>query len=168
MADYSVWPGRDHPLRALPLDAYTRLEERIDGLGPGRNRDASEKQGVANQDHPERYLGPPHPAGVEGRQWDFGDEGREHDREHRAWCAEKGLPPAELNAILDDIEQLCGKLGVKIEPDEEAQRVYVYSSTCWMKGDFGLQRIQERAFNNAVLNTGHDDAALAVAAGFSA
>ena len=44
---------------------------------------------------------------------------------YRDWCAAKGLPPADLDAILDDIEQLCGKLGVKIEPGDD-QRVYVH------------------------------------------
>jgi hypothetical protein len=45
---------------------------------------------------------------------------------YRDWCTAKGLPPADLQAILDEIEQLCGKLGVRIEPDEDARRVYVY------------------------------------------
>jgi hypothetical protein len=46
-------------------------------------------------------------------------------RSYRAWCAKKGVQPADLDAILDDIEQLCGKLGVKIEPGDD-QRVYVH------------------------------------------
>jgi len=46
-------------------------------------------------------------------------------RSYRAWCTEKGVPPADLDAILDDIEQLCGRLGVKIEPGDD-QRVYVH------------------------------------------
>jgi hypothetical protein len=46
-------------------------------------------------------------------------------RSYRAWCTEKGLPPADLDAILDEIEQLCGKLGVKIEPGDD-QRVYAH------------------------------------------
>jgi hypothetical protein len=47
------------------------------------------------------------------------------DQSYRDWCAAKGLPPAALDAILDDIEQLCGKLGVKIVPGDD-QRVYVH------------------------------------------
>jgi hypothetical protein len=46
-------------------------------------------------------------------------------RSYRAWCTENGLPPADLDVILDEIEQLCGKLGIKIEPGGD-QRVYVH------------------------------------------
>jgi hypothetical protein len=46
-------------------------------------------------------------------------------RSYRTRCTEKGLAPAALDAILDQIEQLCGKVGVKIEPDND-QRVYVH------------------------------------------
>ena len=46
-------------------------------------------------------------------------------RSYRTWCAEKGEAPADLDAILDEIEQLCGKLGVNIEAGDD-QRVYVY------------------------------------------
>ena len=42
---------------------------------------------------------------------------------YRGWCAEKGLAPVDLNAFLDEIEKLCGKLGIKIEVGED-QRVY--------------------------------------------
>jgi hypothetical protein len=44
-------------------------------------------------------------------------------RSYRTWCAEKGVAPADLDAILDEIEQLCGKLGVSIEAGDD-QRVY--------------------------------------------
>jgi hypothetical protein len=46
-------------------------------------------------------------------------------RNYRAWCAETGLGAADLDTVLDEIEQLCGKIGVKIEPGDD-QRVYVY------------------------------------------
>ena len=42
---------------------------------------------------------------------------------YRGWCAEKGLAPVGLNAFLDEIEKLCGKLGIQIEVGED-QRVY--------------------------------------------
>ncbi len=42
---------------------------------------------------------------------------------YRAWCAEKGLAPVDLSAFLDEIEKLCGKLGIKIEVGED-RRVY--------------------------------------------
>ena len=42
---------------------------------------------------------------------------------YRGWCAEKGLAPVDLNAFLDEIEKLCGKLGIKIEVGED-RRVY--------------------------------------------
>jgi hypothetical protein len=48
MADESVRPRRDHPLRALFLDADAWLEERINGLSPGPDRDATDKQDIAN------------------------------------------------------------------------------------------------------------------------
>ena len=34
-----------------------------------------------------------------------------------------GLAPVDLNAFLDEIEKLCGKLGIKIEVGED-RRVY--------------------------------------------
>jgi hypothetical protein len=46
-------------------------------------------------------------------------------RGYRTWCTEKGLAPADLDSILDEIEQLCVKLDVKIEPADD-QRVYVH------------------------------------------
>ena len=46
-------------------------------------------------------------------------------RSYRAWCAEKGERAADLDTILDEIEQLCGKIGVTIEPGDD-QRVYVH------------------------------------------
>jgi hypothetical protein len=42
---------------------------------------------------------------------------------YRGWCAGKGLTPVNLDAFLDEVERLCGKLGVTIEPGED-QRVY--------------------------------------------
>ena len=42
---------------------------------------------------------------------------------YRSWCAERGLAPVDLNAFLDEIEKLCGKLGIKIEVGED-RRVY--------------------------------------------
>jgi hypothetical protein len=46
-------------------------------------------------------------------------------RSYRAWCAEKGFTPADLDSILDQTEQLCRKIDVKIEPGDN-QRVYVH------------------------------------------
>jgi hypothetical protein len=46
-------------------------------------------------------------------------------RSYRAWCAEKDLPPADLHSILDEIEQLCRKIDVRIEPGDD-QRVYLH------------------------------------------
>jgi hypothetical protein len=46
-------------------------------------------------------------------------------RSYRAWCAEKGLSPADLHSILDEIEQLCRKIDVRIEPGDD-QRVYLH------------------------------------------
>jgi len=42
---------------------------------------------------------------------------------YRKWCAEKGIAPVELNGFLDEVEQLCGKLGIRIEAGDD-QRVY--------------------------------------------
>ena len=42
---------------------------------------------------------------------------------YRGWCAEMGLAPVDLNAFLDEIEKVCGKLGIKIEVGED-RRVY--------------------------------------------
>jgi hypothetical protein len=46
-------------------------------------------------------------------------------RAYRAWCAEKGMEPAPLDSILDEIEGLCRKVEVRIEPGDD-QRVYVH------------------------------------------
>jgi hypothetical protein len=42
---------------------------------------------------------------------------------YRGWCAGKGLAPVKLDTFLDQVEHLCGKLGVRIEPGDD-QRVY--------------------------------------------
>jgi hypothetical protein len=42
---------------------------------------------------------------------------------YRAWCAEKSTAPVDLDEFLDEIEQLCAKLGVRIEMGDD-QRVY--------------------------------------------
>jgi hypothetical protein len=42
---------------------------------------------------------------------------------YRAWCAEKGFTPIELNSFLDEIEKLLRKLGIGIEVGDD-QRVY--------------------------------------------
>jgi hypothetical protein len=44
---------------------------------------------------------------------------------YRGWCAGQGLTPVKLDAFLDEIERLCGKLGVRIEPGAD-QRVYAH------------------------------------------
>jgi len=44
---------------------------------------------------------------------------------YRSWCAEKGLVPVDLDGFLDEIERLCGKLGIKIEVGDD-QRVYCH------------------------------------------
>jgi hypothetical protein len=44
---------------------------------------------------------------------------------YRSWCARNGLAPVDLNAFLDEIEQLCGKLGIRIEMGDD-QRVYCH------------------------------------------
>jgi hypothetical protein len=44
---------------------------------------------------------------------------------YRAWCTKKGLHAADLDTILDEIEHLCGKIGVEIEPGDD-RRVYVH------------------------------------------
>jgi hypothetical protein len=49
-------------------------------------------------------------------------------RGYRAWCAEKGLAPADLDTILDEIERLCRKIDVQIEPGDD-QRVYAHGVT---------------------------------------
>src|SRR5262245_58043098 len=42
---------------------------------------------------------------------------------YRSWCTAKGITPIELNGLLDEIEHLCSKLGIKIEVGDD-QRVY--------------------------------------------
>jgi hypothetical protein len=44
---------------------------------------------------------------------------------YRAWCADKRAAPVDLNAFLDEIEQLCSKLGIRIEMGDD-QRVYCH------------------------------------------
>ncbi len=44
---------------------------------------------------------------------------------YRRWCAKKDLAPVDLDGFLDEIEQLCRKLGVKIEVGDD-QRVYCH------------------------------------------
>jgi hypothetical protein len=44
---------------------------------------------------------------------------------YRDWCSEKGASPIELDGFLDEIEQLCRKLGIRIEVGDD-QRVYCH------------------------------------------
>ena len=44
---------------------------------------------------------------------------------YRGWCAGQGLTPANIKAFLDEIDRLCGKAGVRIEPGDD-QRVYAH------------------------------------------
>ena len=44
-------------------------------------------------------------------------------RDYRAWCDKKSVTPVELNGFLDEIEKVCGKLGIVIEVGDD-QRVY--------------------------------------------
>jgi hypothetical protein len=44
-------------------------------------------------------------------------------RDYRAWCARENLTPLEASAFLDELEQLCRKLGIEIEVGDD-QRVY--------------------------------------------
>jgi len=44
---------------------------------------------------------------------------------YRAWCAEKGFAPVDLDGFLDEIEGLCRKLGIKIEVGDD-QGVYCH------------------------------------------
>jgi hypothetical protein len=43
-------------------------------------------------------------------------------QDYRAWCAQRGFTPIELNAFLDEIERLLRKLGIEIEVGDD-QRV---------------------------------------------
>jgi hypothetical protein len=52
MADDSVWPRSDYPLRPLRLDPNARLEERIDALSPSRSRDTADNEDVASSERP--------------------------------------------------------------------------------------------------------------------
>jgi hypothetical protein len=45
-------------------------------------------------------------------------------RDYRAWCAEKGFTPIELNALLDEIEKLLRKLCIEIEDGESSEATY--------------------------------------------
>ena len=44
---------------------------------------------------------------------------------YRAWCSERNLTPFDLEKFLDEVEELCRKLGIRIEADDE-RRVYCY------------------------------------------
>ena len=44
---------------------------------------------------------------------------------YRAWCSGRNLTPFDLEKFLDEIEELCRKLGIRIEADDE-RRVYCY------------------------------------------
>ena len=44
---------------------------------------------------------------------------------YRAWCSDKGFAPIDLDGFLDEIEQLCRKLGVRIEVGDD-QRVWCH------------------------------------------
>ena len=42
-------------------------------------------------------------------------------REYRAWCADKGSGPVDLESFLEEVEKVCRKVGIEIVND--AQRV---------------------------------------------
>jgi hypothetical protein len=42
---------------------------------------------------------------------------------YRAWCAENNIAPVDLNGFLDEIDKVCRRLGIIIEPNDD-QRVY--------------------------------------------
>jgi hypothetical protein len=44
---------------------------------------------------------------------------------YRAWCADNGFAPVDLDQFLDEIEQLGSKLGLRIEPGDD-KRVYCH------------------------------------------
>ena len=44
---------------------------------------------------------------------------------YRDWCADNGVAPVDLDQFVDEMEALCGKLGVKIEAGED-QRIYCH------------------------------------------
>jgi hypothetical protein len=47
---------------------------------------------------------------------------------YRAWCEEKSVAPVSLEAFLDEVEKLFGKLGITIEAGDD-QRVYCLGVT---------------------------------------
>jgi hypothetical protein len=44
-------------------------------------------------------------------------------QDYRAWCAQKSVKPLDLNRFLDEIEEVCSRLGIEIEVGDD-QRVY--------------------------------------------
>jgi len=42
---------------------------------------------------------------------------------YRAWCAKRGLLPLALSDFLDEIEKICGQIGVEIKVGSD-KRVY--------------------------------------------
>ena len=42
---------------------------------------------------------------------------------YRTWCAQSGISPNDLNGFLDEIEKVCRRLGITIEPSDD-RRVY--------------------------------------------
>lgn len=43
-------------------------------------------------------------------------------QDYRSWCVDRGVQPVALGAFLEDIEAVCGKIGVEIV--NEADRVF--------------------------------------------
>jgi hypothetical protein len=43
-------------------------------------------------------------------------------QEYRSWCAGKGSGPMDLESFLEEVEKVCGKIGIEIVND--AQRVF--------------------------------------------
>jgi hypothetical protein len=43
-------------------------------------------------------------------------------QEYRAWCANKGSGPVDLETFLEEVERVCRKVGIEIVND--AQRVF--------------------------------------------
>ena len=42
---------------------------------------------------------------------------------YRTWCAHSGISPKDLNGLLDEIEKMCRRVGIAIEPSDD-RRVY--------------------------------------------
>jgi hypothetical protein len=49
-------------------------------------------------------------------------------QDYRAWCAQKSVRPLDLNRFLDEIEEVCSRLGIEIEVGDD-QRVYCLNVT---------------------------------------